>query len=250
MGTNCVHDLSEARLASPTRWLGLLLILAGVILAGVTLTRALTAWWHTAGHRLLITQSIPTLPGTHPLPPLQVRPSVQPAWPAQPASAASARLPALRMTIPAIKLDAPIVSVRPISTTDYSGAITWQWDTADYAVGHQDNSAQPGGGSNIVMTGHNNTKGEVFRNLIHLEPGDRVRLHTVAGVHPYVVRSVTIVPYRQDPQAGEAHLQQVMAPTVGERLTLISCYPYFSNADRVVVIAEPLPHRFFKASYQ
>jgi LPXTG-site transpeptidase (sortase) family protein len=246
-----VHDLSQERTAWPTRWLGLLLITAGVIIGGVTLTRALTSWWHTPWNHALPPQSLPALPMTRPLPPLSaqgVRPRTQAAWPALPISAA--RLPALRIRIPAIELDAPIVSVRPISTTDYSGTITWQWDTADYAVGHQNNSAHPGGGSNIVLTGHNNTKGEVFRDLVHLEPDDVVHLQTVAGVHSYRVRSITIVPYRRDPEAGEARLQEFMAPTAREQLTLISCYPYFSNADRIVIIADPLPRNTRKTSWQ
>jgi sortase (surface protein transpeptidase) len=30
-----------------------------------------------------------------------------------------------------------------------------------------------------------------------------------------------------------------MADTPAERLTLLSCYPYWTNADRIVVVATP-----------
>jgi sortase A len=147
--------------------------------------------------------------------------------------------PPTHIQIPAIRLDAAIVPVSPFSSTTRSGEIRWTWGAADYAVGHLDRTATPGAGGNIVLAGHNNIKGEVFRDLSRLELGDAITVATSAGIHLYVVTEVTIVPYRKDPVAGEATLQRYMADTTAERLTLLSCYPYWTNADRIVVVAAP-----------
>jgi sortase A len=143
--------------------------------------------------------------------------------------------------IPAIRLDATIVPVSPVSSTTRSGEIRWTWGTAEYAVGHLDRTATPGAGGNVVLAGHNNTKGEVFRDLSRLKVGDAITVTTRSGLHPYMVAEVTIIPYRKDPVAGEATLQRYMEDAIEERLTLLSCYPYWTNADRVVVVAKPPP---------
>jgi len=52
------------------------------------------------------------------------------------------------------------------------------------------------------------------------------------------VTEKVIVPYRQDPVAGDAELARYMDTFDDERLTLISCFPFFTNADRVVVVAK------------
>jgi sortase A len=125
--------------------------------------------------------------------------------------------------------------------TARSGEIHWVWGTAEFAVGHLDRTANPGAGGNVVLAGHNNTKGEVFRDLSRLKTGEVITVATRSGLYPYMVTEVTIVPYRKDPVAGEATLQRYMASTTTERLTLLSCYPYWTNSDRIVVVAEPPP---------
>lgn len=148
--------------------------------------------------------------------------------------------PLVRLEIPAIALDSPVVETHPRIRMNDRGEKYWEWEVAEYAVGHQNLSGAPGEGENIVLAGHNNTKGQVFRALPQVSLGDEVVVHTTRGAFPYVVTERTIVPYRADPAKGDAVLQEYAGRTGDERLTLISCYPYVTNADRIVVVAKPL----------
>jgi len=99
------------------------------------------------------------------------------------------------------------------------------------AAGHVAGTALPGEGDNVGVAGHRDT---VFRELRRVEAGDRVTLTTPAGTHRYAVESLRVVP----PDAVD-----VLAPTDGETLTLVTCYPFgaFGPApDRFVVRARLL----------
>src|SRR5215204_7495894 len=67
-----------------------------------------------------------------------------------------------RLEIPAIDVDIPVVELG-WSQTKQGGQIFSEWDDAAYAAGWHKNSALPGQGGNIVMSGHNNILGAVFR---------------------------------------------------------------------------------------
>ncbi len=221
------------------RWLiGVLLTSAGIALASGLLIRLADEWLSDAFGRRAEFRVVGGLPE------IELRPRLEPIAAAvlsvRHAAPAVPQAPPLRISIPAIGLDEPIVPVSPISTTARSGAISWAWGTADYAVGHLDRSAVPGAG-NVVLAGHNNTKGEVFRYLPDLTLGQLITVYTGERAHVYRVDEITIVPYRRNPAAGEAILQPYLATTEHEQLTLISCYPYVTNADRIVVVASPLP---------
>ncbi len=64
------------------------------------------------------------------------------------------------ITIPKIDLDSRVLEVGKVRAEG-----TTTWEVADYAVGHHEGSGVPGGGTNIVLSGHNNINGEVFRRL-------------------------------------------------------------------------------------
>lgn len=224
------------------RWLiGVLLTSAGIALASGLLIRLADEWLSDAFGRRAEFRVVGGLPEIELRPRLEpIAAAVLPVRHAAPTLPAVPQAPPLRISIPAIGLDEPIVPVSPISTTARSGAISWAWGTADYAVGHLDRSAVPGAG-NVVLAGHNNTKGEVFRYLPDLTLGQLITVYTGERAHVYRVDEITIVPYRRNPAAGEAILQPYLATTEHEQLTLISCYPYVTNADRIVVVASPLP---------
>ena len=224
------------------RWLiGLLLTSAGIALASGLLIRLGDEWLSDRFGRQVEFRLMGNLPEIelHPRVASSTAEAMSVAAPA-PAGPTAPQAPPLRIAIPAIELDQPIVPVSPISTTTRSGSISWAWDTADYAVGHLDRTAMPGAG-NVVLAGHNNTKGEVFRYLPELTLGQLITVYTSEQAHVYRVDEVTIVPYRRNPVAGEAILQTYMAATEHEQLTLISCYPYVTNADRIVIVASPFP---------
>lgn len=160
-----------------------------------------------------------------------------------PASALAAKhdlLPPVRIAIPAIDINARI-NESPLETwTDDVGRARARWQDPGRAVGYLAGTALPGGDGNIVLTGHNNWMGEVFRRLPELHRGDEITLYTETGEHLYRVTERWIVPYRRDPARGEARLRSYTKNTSHEQLTLISCYPYLTNADRIVIIAEPM----------
>ncbi len=113
------------------------------------------------------------------------------------------------------------------------------WDTADHAVAHHNNSANPGEKGNVVMSGHHNTKGEVFRRLFELEVGADIFLHAADGhEYRYVVEENLLLPEEDASMEERKRHAHYMDPTLDATLTLISCWPYWSYSHRVVVIAK------------
>ena len=122
---------------------------------------------------------------------------------------------AIRIRIPAISVDAPVVMG--------DGE-----EQLKKGVGQYINSPNPGQNGNLVLSAHNDVYGEIFRDLDQLEPGDEVIVYTNQRAYTYVVQQQQIV----DPLQVE-----VMAPTADPVVTLISCYPYMVNTHRVVITA-------------
>lgn len=120
-----------------------------------------------------------------------------------------------RIVIPAIGVDSPVVEGD-------------SWEQLKKGVGHHIGSANPGERGNMVLSGHNDIFGEVFRDLEKLDLNDEVIVY--AGVQPYryVVKAKRIV---------EPTDVSVMADTSTPTLTLITCYPYLVDTHRLVVIA-------------
>jgi len=136
--------------------------------------------------------------------------------------------------IPAIGLDAPVVPVGWTMTED--GPV---WDVADYAVSWHNTSAYPGHVGNIVLSGHHNIKGKVFRYLIDLEPGDEITLYVGETAYHYVVAEKHLLEEKGMPEEVRRSNAQWIAPTNDERLTLVTCWPYTSNTHRLIIVAKP-----------
>ena len=122
---------------------------------------------------------------------------------------------AIRLQIPALKVDAPIVQGDG-------------WEQLKKGVGQNVGSANPGQDGNVILSAHNDVYGELFRYLDKLVPGDQVILYTQQRQYVYVVDRTAIV----EPTAVE-----VMASTGNPTVTLISCYPYLKDKQRIVVFA-------------
>jgi sortase A len=120
-----------------------------------------------------------------------------------------------RIQIPAISIDAPVVQGDG-------------WEQLKKGVGQHIGSPNPGKKGNVVLSAHNDIFGEIFRRLDELEPGDEVVLFTNQRAYTYVVTGAKIV---------EPHQVEVMETTVEPTLTLISCYPYMVDDQRIVVQA-------------
>ena len=122
---------------------------------------------------------------------------------------------AIRIQIPAIEIDAPVVQGDG-------------WEQLKKGVGQNFGSANPGQNGNVVLSAHNDVYGELFRYLDKLTPGDQVILYTQQRQYVYVVDRTAVV----EPTAVE-----VMASTGSPTVTLISCYPYLVDKQRIVVFA-------------
>jgi sortase A len=79
---------------------------------------------------------------------------------------------AIRIQIPAIDVDAPVVQGD-------------SWNQLKKGVGQQVGTPDPGKQGNVVLSGHNDVYGEVFRYLDRLILGDRVILFTNQRLHLY-----------------------------------------------------------------
>lgn len=121
-----------------------------------------------------------------------------------------------RMTISAIEMDEVM----------FTGV---DRETLKKGPGHMPGTPVPGQPGNAVVSGHRTTYGRPFFSLDELDPGDRIEVETALGPHIYAVRDLLIV-----------------APTdvwvtdqiPGAWLTLTTCHPLFSAAERLIVRAE------------
>lgn len=122
---------------------------------------------------------------------------------------------AIQIQIPTIDVDAPVVQGDG-------------WEQLKKGVGQQIGSANPGQVGNLVMSAHNDVFGEIFRNLDQLERGDQIIIYTPQHAYTYFITNVQIV---------EPTDIEVMSDTSDPTVTLISCYPYLIDNQRIVVQA-------------
>ena len=99
----------------------------------------------------------------------------------------------------------------------------------------------PGQGGNIVLSGHHNIKGEVFRYLVDLEPGAVISVYDQNDQqYDYAVFDKFILKDKDQPEEVRLANARWIGPFNEERLTLVTCWPYNSNSHRVIVIAKPI----------
>jgi LPXTG-site transpeptidase (sortase) family protein len=218
-------------------FLGRLLLSSGVVLGsvlGLRFTREQVESRVAAEPSYLRIDSTPffQLPPATPLPTLTPTP-VPTATPLP--------LPARRLSIPAIGLNVSVQETSPkLQRTLPNGKGVYIWDPPAYAAGHYDSSGNPGEGRNIVFDGHNNTLGEVFRDLNKLSPGDQIILLTDAGEFYYQVREKIIIPYAGVEAQANQQIWALTGPQPSETVTLISCWPYATFTNRIVIVAQPI----------
>lgn len=103
------------------------------------------------------------------------------------------------------------------------------WEQLKKGVGQHIGSGKPGEAGNVVLSAHNDIFGELFRDLDQLKPGDEIILSSGLRDYVYKVTGLRIV----DPTE-----VSVMDPTSRATVTLISCYPYLVDTQRIVVFGE------------
>ncbi len=150
--------------------------------------------------------------------------------------------PPVRLRIPALGLDTPVMPMGWHVVVDAEG-VRSEWDMVDDAAGHHLDSVYPGEAGNVVLSGHNNIGGAVFRDVCLIgEPGvtfglgdamilvdeaGRTFTYRVNGWHRFPEANVSLRQRREN--------ARYMAPTEHAQLTLITCWPLTSNTHRVVI---------------
>jgi sortase A len=149
--------------------------------------------------------------------------------------------PPTYLTIPSVKIDSPVVPVGWEMIPGKEGRDSAQWEVAEYAVGHHKGSANPGEIGNVVMSGHVDWKGEVFRNLHKVERGAEVYVYSGEREYLYIVQDKVLVKEEGPDVTDEMRRQNAayMNPTLDQTLTLITCWPYGVDDHRLIVIAKP-----------
>jgi sortase A len=103
------------------------------------------------------------------------------------------------------------------------------WDQLKKGVGQGLGSPNPGQKGNIVLSAHNDIYGETFRDLDKMKVGDEIILSSQKQDYVYIVVDTAIV----DPNRVDLLNQSPEAV-----VTLVSCYPYMVDTQRVVVLAQ------------
>ena len=119
----------------------------------------------------------------------------------------------VRIRIPSIEVDAPIIQGD-------------DWESLKKGVGLNSYSAKAGKPGNIILSGHNDIFGQVFRNLDQLKTGEEIIILTEKMTYTYNVQGTQIVQPTQ---------VDVLAQTSNATITLISCYPYLVDNQRIIV---------------
>jgi LPXTG-site transpeptidase (sortase) family protein len=144
-----------------------------------------------------------------------------------------------RIIIPGIGIDAPVWP----SMDQYvavGGQVFQQWAApADYAAGWQPNSAPLGRPGNTVLTGHHNVHGAVFSRLVDLREGDAILLLSNGKVFQYRVANLMILAEEGQEIGVRLENARWLQPSDDERLTLVTCWPQWSNTHRLIIVARP-----------
>ena len=163
----------------------------------------------------------------------------------------------VRLVIPDLKIDVPVVEMgwRVVQTADGPRS---DWVIPKNEAGHHINSALLGDADNVVISGHNNIFGEVFKPISFawdnasrvqvdsftdrsdLLNGRTIELFDAAGQE----FKYTIAAFYRLKDTGVSAEQRIangrfMEPTDQAQVTIITCWPPTSNTHRLVVVAVP-----------
>ena len=164
--------------------------------------------------------------------------------------------PPVRLVIPDLGIDAPVVEMGWEVLQAAQGPKT-EWKIPQDQAGHHIDSAQLGQPGNLVISGHNNIYGRVFERISLAWPskgsmvdditersdilnGRAIQLYNQAGQRfDYVVTDFLRLKDTGVPLEQRIENARYMRPTDDTRLTLVTCWPPWSNTHRLIVIATP-----------
>ena len=151
----------------------------------------------------------------------------------------SARTPTLNPTPPAAAPGEPVAQIR-IPKIGVDEIVVSGVSVADLRMGpgHYPESPWPGQAGNAAIAGHRTTYGAPFSDLDQLVVGDTIVVRTVQGRFDYLVTESKVV---------KPSDVSVLNPRSAATLTLTTCNPKYSAAQRLVIFADlranqsPLP---------
>ena len=145
----------------------------------------------------------------------------------------------VRLEIPALDIDASIerVGLKPVvkEGNDY---LQWQVPNG-FLIGWHESSATLGHAGNTVLNGHNNIHGSVFKDLIDLNIGDLIVIRDSKSIYEYTVVETKLLPENGQPPSVRRANARWIGTSGDERITLVSCWPFTSNENRIIVVARP-----------
>jgi sortase A len=169
----------------------------------------------------------PPLAGGAAVPAEVAQSAILPPLPPRESGFVTRTLPPSRLIIPNIDVDSRVI---PLGTThDRNGKLVWE--TAPFAVGHHEGTANPGEPGNVVLSGHISSphEGAVFKRLPQVKAGDAVIVATAQQSYLYRVRDTQVVAPSD---------VQVIQPTTDQIVTILTCVPDGIYSHRLVVKAE------------
>ena len=210
----------------------------GTFLTAVPVTATVPPTW-TPGASEALEVATPSLEGDQQQQPDEPQPSA-PAPTATPTEVWAGTAP-VTLSIPGIRLEAPVIPIG-WKIERIAGQDQAIWDVPDWrAAGWHDTSVPLGVSGNTVLNGHNTANGEVFRDLYKVEEGNQLFLTGENGeVYVYRIEEKYILREAGQPLSVRVENARYIQDTPDERITLVTCHPYGSLANRLVVIAYPV----------
>ncbi len=103
-------------------------------------------------------------------------------------------------------------------------------------IGHYPSTQMPGDLGNFAVAAHRLTYGAPFRDIDQLKVGDRIYVMTQDGYYTYLFRNLEYVDRHGVGVLDPVPQQESIEPTT-RLLTLMSCNPKWSTAERIIAYA-------------
>lgn len=155
-----------------------------------------------------------------------------------------------------VRTDTPPEELEPLNGTTFGRLWVPRWDSGSdqYArtisegvdnatvldvlgIGHYPGSAMPGEVGNFAIAGHRQSHGKPFYDITELQLGDELVVETEDAWYVYTVTDTLIV----TPDQGEVVASNPYDPGAAAEsamITLTTCHPLFSVAERYIVHGE------------
>lgn len=114
-----------------------------------------------------------------------------------------------------------------------AGGVTRAGTLDSIGIGHYPGTAMPGEEGNFALAAHRTTYGAPFNRIAELKVGDAIVVETPAGWYTYRFRTLEYVTPSETDVLRPVP-QQPDVPANGKYITLTSCSPMFSLAERIV----------------